>query len=94
MAAVRDRKDPVVVVDSSSSGSSDDSSDDDEVLSFSPNYQLAEREMNAFDKLRRSKYRPTFASSSRAVSGTNNDGKFYMIQVGNVVRKGKDLPSG
>jgi hypothetical protein len=94
MAAVRDRKDPVVVVDSSSSGSSDDSSDDDEVLSFSPNYQLAEREMNAFDKLRRSKYRPTFASSSRAVSGTNDDGKFYMIQVGNVVRKGKDLPSG
>lgn len=95
-SSLLDRKDPHVVIDSSGSsgGSSDESSDEDEVLLFSANYQLAEKEMKAFEKCKRSKYRPTFhSSSSRALSGTYND-KFHMISVGPVRRKGRDLPSG
>ena len=95
MAAVLDRKDPHIVIDSSGSsgGSSDESSDGDEVLTFSTNHQLAEKEMQAFEKYKRSKYRPIFHSSSQALSGMHKD-KFYMISVGNVTRKGRDLPSG
>ena len=93
MADILDMKSPHSN-DAESAASSGDSSDD-EVICFSPSYHMADKELAAFNKLKKPKYQPTYDSSkSRALSGTSNSGKSYLIQVGPVLRRGEDLPSG